>query len=124
MSKDWNVSGLILEGICGTGKSALLHAILQSERFVRKPYLSAVVLSEHQTQRVLERKEREEGLTVADNLALLDRHVSYIESIYEQLEQMPWRRNGRTQMDTLVLDTTNADAETMVQQALDFWAID
>jgi len=94
----WNTSGLILEGICGSGKTVVLRALLRSKRFVERPYLSTIILSEHQTQRVLERKEREEGLTPQDNLSLLDGHVSYLESIHDRLGRMVWCRRGQTGM--------------------------
>ncbi|MFZ5952349.1 MAG: hypothetical protein ACOYXC_16730 [Candidatus Rifleibacteriota bacterium] len=90
MKNDWNVSGLLLEGISGSGKTAVLEAILSSEKFLRRPFLSSLVLTEHQTQRVLERKEREEGLGIEDNLNLLNQHLTYIEQVNERLERMKW----------------------------------
>lgn len=98
MNDNWNISGLILEGICGTGKSTIFRSIIQSRRFVQKSFLSSVILSEHQTQRVLERKEREYGLTQSDNISLLDQHVTYLELARDRLEQMPWCTNNRTNM--------------------------
>ena len=98
MNNNWNVSGLILEGISGTGKTQLLHEILQSKRFREKNYLSSMVLTEHQTQRVLERKEREDNLTVADNISLLEQHVNYLELISNRLDNMKWCRNNQTNM--------------------------
>jgi len=98
MNENWNISGLILEGVCGTGKSTVFRALQQSERFSRRSFLSAIVLSEHQTQRVLERKEREVGLAVADNVGLLDQHVSYLEAVRDRLDQMEWCQNNRTNM--------------------------
>ncbi|MCF7818946.1 MAG: hypothetical protein K9M54_13800 [Kiritimatiellales bacterium] len=98
MTENWNISGLILEGICGTGKSTILRSLQQSERFYRRSFLSAIVLSEHQTQRVLEQKEREVGLTTADNVGLLDQHVSYLEAVRDRLNQMQWCQNNRTNM--------------------------
>ncbi len=73
MPENWNISGLIVEGISGTGKTALFRALLSSDRFIHKPFLSTVALSEYQTQRVLERRERETGLEVADNLVYYSR---------------------------------------------------
>lgn len=98
MNENWNISGLILEGVCGTGKTTVFRALQQSERFTRRSFLSAIVLSEHQTQRVLERKEREMGLTAADNMGLLDQHVSYLEAVRDRLNQMEWCQNNRTNM--------------------------
>ena len=98
MNNSWNISGLILEGISGTGKSTVLKALVNSERFVKKTYPSSIILSEHQTQRVLEQKDRETGLTVSDNILLLDQHVSYLEQLNDRLEKMLWCRNNQTNM--------------------------
>ena len=98
MNKNWNVSGLIIEGISGSGKTTILREILKSNSFINKTYLSSLVLSEHQTQRILERKDREEGLSVLDNVRLLDQHISYIENLNAQLDQMQWCRNNQTNM--------------------------
>lgn len=98
VNENWNISGIILEGICGSGKTAILKKLLRCPRFVAKTYDSSIVLSEHQTQRVLERKEREAGLTVDDNLGLLDQHVSYLEGLAERLATMHWCDNKKTNM--------------------------
>ena len=98
MNENWNISGLIIDGICGTGKTTVFRALIQSERFVQKSFLSSIILSEHQTQRVLERKEREEGLTPSDNISLLEQHVTYLEQIRDRLEQMQWCEKNRTNM--------------------------
>ncbi|MEW6711039.1 MAG: hypothetical protein AB1403_14525, partial [Candidatus Riflebacteria bacterium] len=90
LTDSWNISGLLLEGISGSGKTAVLSEVLGSERFLRRPFMSSLVLTEHQTQRVLERKEREEGLSIADNLNLLNQHLTYIEQGNEGLERMQW----------------------------------
>jgi thymidylate kinase len=98
MQENWNISGLILEGICGTGKTTVFRTLLQSDRFVQKSFLSSIALSEHQTQRVLEQKEREKGLTSADNLVLLDQHITYLESMRDRLDQMQWCESNRANM--------------------------
>mgnify|MGYP003591832669 CR=1 FL=1 len=98
MSENWNLSGLILEGICGTGKTTLFRSITQSPQFSRRTALTAMAMSEHHTQRVLEEKERKEGLCLADNLSLLDSHVSYLELLNRRLAQMKWCENKRTNM--------------------------
>lgn len=90
--------GLLLEGICGTGKTTLLHSLQRAERFTDRTYPSSIVLSEHQTQRVLEYKERVDGLVVADNLALLEQHVAYFEALQHHLDEMVWCNNGQTAM--------------------------
>ena len=85
-------------GICGTGKTAVFRALIQSDRFVRKSFLSCIALSEHQTQRVLERKEREHGLVAADNISLLEQQVTYLESLGDRLNQMQWCHENRSNM--------------------------
>lgn len=98
MSEPWNISGLILDGVCGTGKSAVFKALLYSERFKKRSFTSTVVLSEHQTQRVLEQAERDGKIEPSDNFILLDRHVTYLEALKARLDRMEWCRNGSTAM--------------------------
>ncbi len=88
--ENWNISGLILEGVCGTGKTSILRAILHSKAYIQKPYLTSLVLSEHQTQRVLESIDRLGTLTLRDNLALLEQHVGYLEALKKWLDAMEW----------------------------------
>lgn len=94
----WNVSGLVLEGISGTGKTEILKSILRSDRFVNKGFLSSYIMSEHQTQRVLEKKDREEGLTIVDNLTLLYEHLGNIDQLKKRLDAMKWCRPGHSGM--------------------------
>lgn len=94
--KNWNMSGLVVEGICCSGKTTILDAIRCSDLFVNRDYSSTIILSEHHTQRVLEKKEAQEGLTLDDNINLLDKHVSYLESLFHPLQAMPWASNQRT----------------------------
>jgi hypothetical protein len=93
---NWDVSGLIIEGICGTGKTTLVHALTKSAPFVQKSYPSSIVLSEHHTQRVLEQKESMEGLTPDDNLKLLEFYVQFFEKMHERSSQMDWSARNRT----------------------------
>ena len=98
MSVQPNARGLLLEGISGTGKSTLLRALLESPRFRSGPDLSTIVLTEHQTQRILEKKERDTGLTVSDNLGLLTHHIAYLESLQNRLDTMDWCRTDAVGM--------------------------
>ncbi len=93
---NWDVSGLILEGVCGTGKTTLIRALTKSAPFVQKSYPSSIVLSEHHTQRVLERKEAIEGLKPEDNLELLEFYVQFFEKMYERASRMDWSARNRT----------------------------
>ncbi len=96
MSEADNVFGLILEGISGTGKSFLMDALLRSERYTGRSCPSSLILSEHQTQRILEKKTREGTLVKKDSLDLLDGHLSYLEGLNGKLEQMEWCRRNST----------------------------
>lgn len=93
---NWDVSGLIIEGICCTGKTTLVRALTRSAPFVQKNYPSSIVLSEHHTQRVLERKQSMEGLTPDDHLELLDFYVQFFEKVHERASQMDWSARNRT----------------------------
>jgi hypothetical protein len=93
---NWDISGLIIEGICCTGKTTLVHALTRSAPFVQKNYPSSVVLSEHHTQRVLERKESREGLTPNDHLELLEFYVQFFEKVQERSNQTDWNARNRT----------------------------
>lgn len=94
----WNVSGLILEGISGTGKTEVLRTILHSERFRKRSGFSAYIMSEHQTQRVLEKKGREGGLSIRDNLSLLEEHLDNISGLKTRLDAMAWCRKNQKAM--------------------------
>jgi len=101
----WNVSGLILEGISGTGKTEILKTILRSKRFRERSGLSSYIMSEHQTQRVLEKKDREEGLSVQDNLVLMEEHLENIGRMKSRLDAMEWcRKNQRAMRVPYILE--------------------
>ncbi|MBI5297333.1 MAG: hypothetical protein HY869_17785 [Chloroflexi bacterium] len=94
MNRD--VSGLIVEGICGAGKTALVHALTQSAPFVQKSYLSSIVISEHHTSRILEQKLSREGLVPADHLEVLEFYVQFFEQVSERSSRMDWSARNRT----------------------------
>lgn len=98
MKENWNISGLILEGISGTGKTAIFDRLVRTTPFVEKNHLTSIILSEHHTQRILEKKDREQGLTIDDNISLLNNHVTYLESLSERLEMMDWCDKNMTDM--------------------------
>ncbi len=86
----WNLNGLILEGISGSGKTSVLKRLLAHDAWITKPFTSSLVLSEHHTQRVLEAKERNEGLHVNDHLMLLANILDFVEQIHKHAGQMDW----------------------------------
>jgi len=92
----WDVSGLIVEGICGTGKTTIINALTKSTVFIQKNYLSSVVISEHHTSRILEKKLPNGGLTPRDHLEVLEFYVQFFEKVYERSSQMDWSANNRT----------------------------
>lgn len=91
----WNVKGLIVEGIAGSGKSSAIRAILDSEVWRKKGYISSIVLSEHQTQRVLEARERTGELKKEDHFDLLSDIVGMIEKYQQKLGRMDWASRNR-----------------------------
>lgn len=92
---NWNVSGLIIEGISGTGKTSVLKSLLKHREFLDKPFISSVVFSEHQTQRVLEYKEKTKGLKPADNIGLLTGIVETLELFNNRLGQTDFLKRKR-----------------------------
>lgn len=94
-ASSWNTNGLIIEGIAGTGKSTALRALLSSNAWTNKNYLSSIMLSEHQTMRVLEAKERQGSLQVQDHIHLLSKIVSMLEQLHAGLSSMDWLARGR-----------------------------
>lgn len=91
-----NISGIILEGVAGTGKTTTLYKLLASKYWNNKPFLSSVILSEHHTLRVLENKRLDKTHTKNDSVELLDDHIDYLEAIRTKLKQTSWLERDRT----------------------------
>ncbi len=91
-----NISGIILDGIAGTGKSTTLYKLLESEFWAKKPFISSHVLSEHHTLRVLENKFLDKTLRKEDSIELLDSHVRYLEQLKLRLNNTDWLERDRT----------------------------
>lgn len=92
--------GLILEGVACSGKSTLLRALLAHPSFVHRAGPSAVVLTEHHTQRVLESLASRNTLTVHDNLNLLREHTNYLRGIVSRLAAMShWNDPARANVN-------------------------
>jgi thymidylate kinase len=94
--KDNNVSGIVLEGIPGTGKTTVLYHLLKTPHWQNKPYISSVILSEHHTLRVLENKRLDKSYTKQDSLDLLNDHVTNLEGLNGNLKQTSWLKRDRT----------------------------
>jgi len=93
--KPKNVSGIILEGIAGTGKTTALKALIGRDEWKDRAFLSSVVLTEHQTLRVLEAK-KDAGIAKEDNLSLLDIHIAYLETLTNYLSETDWLERDRS----------------------------
>lgn len=70
------MSGLIIEGVCSTGKSTIFNKLIQCESYKKKK--SKIQLSEHLTERVIENISP----TVEQRVMLLDRYVEMFKSIH------------------------------------------
>jgi hypothetical protein len=70
--------GVISEGVSCSGKTSALRALMRSPVFVDRPGLSTVVMTEHQTQRVLEGVGPSRVLDPDRSVALLSEHVTYV----------------------------------------------
>jgi len=100
-----NVSGIILEGIAGAGKTTLLRSLLESDAWTAKHHMSSIVLTEHQTLRVLEPKREANSYSNSDSIDLLDKHVSYLNDLKSNLDNTKWLQRDRTaQQLTFILE--------------------
>ncbi len=90
MNGNWNIKGLIIEGISGTGKTTVLKELLRSNQYLNRKYLSSLVLSEHHTQRVLEKKDHEGTITPDDNINLLMSIVHILKVFSDGLNHRDW----------------------------------
>lgn len=92
---DSDISGLLIDGIPGTGKSSVLAALLTNVSGFSDDN-SLIVLNEFQTQRVLEHKFRLKTLTKEDSVRLLETHLNYILSLNENLKSSDWCNRNQT----------------------------
>ncbi len=90
-----NVSGLVFEGIAGTGKTTTLNSLLKSSHWNNKPFISSYVLSEHHTLRVLENTFLDKTLKKTDSIELLEFHTSHLEKLQSNLTQTNWLERDR-----------------------------
>jgi hypothetical protein len=95
--------GLILEGISGTGKSAVLESLLAHPHMQHLPALSRLVLTEHHTQRVLEILEQQEILDSTHHISLLEDLVSFIENMQSRTSARGWNESGLQPYDLFFL---------------------
>ncbi len=87
------IKGLIIEWIAGTGKTTFLKNFLKSKQWINKQNLSSLVLSEHYTQRILEKKDKQSWLLKQDNINLLNNILLQIESCAQNSVQLEWLGN-------------------------------
>ncbi len=89
-TKDFTISGMILEGISGSGKSTALQNILLHPTYCKKPYLTSLIFSEHHTQRILEKKDHLGTLCPQDHLDLLQNLISPLKTLHQGLTLRKW----------------------------------
>jgi len=90
-----NISGLIIEGIPGSGKTSILKTITNDKGFLAKTDGSYIILNEFQTQRVLEQKDKDGILTKKDNIELLQSHLNYLSDLNTRLVEAEWCRKNQ-----------------------------
>ena len=95
--------GLILEGISGTGKSAVLESLLAHSHIQNFPALSRLVLTEHHTQRVLEILEQQETLDSTHHISLLEDLLCFIERMQSRTSARGWNESGLQPYDLFFL---------------------
>ena len=91
--------GLIIEGVSGTGKTAVLDNLLRHTFLADLPASSRLVLTEHHTQRVLEGKEQAGLLQPRDHIQLLDNIVTFLETLQARTCERGWDRKPLTDAD-------------------------
>ena len=90
--------GLIIEGVSGTGKTAVLDNLLRHTFLTDLPASSRLVLTEHHTQRVLESKEQAGSLQPRHHIELLDSIVTFLETLQARTRERGWKQESL--MDT------------------------
>ncbi len=88
--------GLLLEGIPGSGKSTIFAALRSARRVAARDEPSRFFLSEHLTQRVLERAHRSGSLNPADHREHLGRLVGDIRAHRDALADRGFAGGGKT----------------------------
>ncbi|MGA2297528.1 MAG: hypothetical protein ABSG15_08285 [FCB group bacterium] len=84
------VFGLILEGISGSGKTAVLNSILKNDKYLNKSFSSNIVLNEYHTQRIFDNKFNNNTLQKEEILKVLNEYTNLIENISSRLQDMNW----------------------------------
>ncbi len=82
--------GLILEGVPASGKTTLLKALSSHPHFSPLKFPSRIILSDHHTQRVLEKQNNRGELTPRSALKLLCGHADYIRQRRDYLQRIQW----------------------------------
>jgi thymidylate kinase len=103
MNSNQEISGLILEGISGTGKTALLQSICKNPNLLFKDSLSCLILTEHHTQRIFENLHKCGTLTKSLHLVLLNEILDFILMRKKYLDSMDWCDKSMTQQNLNVI---------------------
>lgn len=82
--------GLIIEGISGTGKTAVLESLMNHPYIKNIPAMSRMVLTEHHTQRTLELLEQRGLLEPSHHLSLMNDVITFIESLHQRTVSREW----------------------------------
>lgn len=83
------VTGLVIEGIPGTGKSTLIHHLSRHPTISNREFMTFLTYGEEITQRVLEKKHNQGQISKQDNLNLLREIIDPLEN-YRDYYQQRW----------------------------------
>ncbi len=90
-----NTVGIIIEGVCGSGKTSFLRHFRQSLEFLSSPWLSQICLTEHHTQRVLEPIEKCGNLRKEDHLNLMTAILGFIRELEKRAAIHDWHQRKK-----------------------------
>ncbi|WP_027338871.1 hypothetical protein [Halonatronum saccharophilum] len=86
-------TGIVFEGIPGTGKSTIIKNLLKSEKYLEREFMPFFTYGEDITQRVLEDKHNRGMITKEDNLNLLDDILASLERYNSYYIDRDWSKD-------------------------------